>query len=107
MSTMTTATVTWMRLGWVGVRVVVWVVMRVVGVAVALPSAPGFFGVFHAACRLALVGFGVPKAEALATGTLIHAVMWLTLTGLGLGVLWLRRTSLGEIDRAAESDPSA
>jgi len=36
-----------------------------------------------------------------AAGTLIHGVMWLTLTGLGLAVLRLRRTSLGEIDLAA------
>jgi threonine/homoserine/homoserine lactone efflux protein len=68
---------------------------------VALPSAPGFFGIFHAACKIALLRFGVEAETAVAAGTLIHGVMWLTLTGLGLAVLRLRRTSLGEIDQAA------
>jgi len=84
-----------------------WTTQAVVGVAVALPSAPGFFGIFHWACQLALVGFGVPSEEALAAGTLLHAVMWLTLTGIGLGVLWLRSTSLGDIDRAGDASESA
>jgi hypothetical protein len=38
---------------------------------------------------------------ALALGTLLHAVFWLTLTGLGLAVARSRRTSLGELDEAA------
>ena len=84
-----------------------WTTQAVVGVAVALPSAPGFFGVFHWASQIALLGFGVPRDEALAAGTVLHAVMWLTLTSIGLGVLWLRRTSLGEIDRAGGSSSSA
>ena len=84
-----------------------WTTQAVVGVAVALPSAPGFFGIFHWASQIALLGFGVPSAEALAAGTLLHAVMWLTMTSIGLGVLWFRSTSLGEIDRATESPPSA
>ena len=73
------------------------------GVAVALPSAPGFFGIFHMACRLALVSFGVAPATALAAGTLLHGVMWVTLTTAGLLVLRIRHTSLGEVDEAAES----
>jgi len=78
-----------------------WTTQAAVGVAVALPSAPGFFGIFHGACKIALLRFGVGAETAVAAGTLIHGVMWLTLTGLGLAVLRLRRTSLGEIDLAA------
>jgi threonine/homoserine/homoserine lactone efflux protein len=42
-----------------------------------------------------------------AVGTLIHAVMWMTLTALGLAVLRSRRTSLADVDRAVggTSDP--
>ncbi len=84
-----------------------WITQVAIGLAVALPSAPGFFGIFHYACRLALVRFGVAPQTAVAAGTLIHAVMWLTLTALGLAVLRSRRTSLGEVDRAVggSSDP--
>lgn len=78
-----------------------------VGVAVALPSAPGFFGLFHYACRLALVHSGVPAETAVAAGTLIHSVMWVTLTALGFAVLRSRRTSLAEVDRVAAGEPEA
>lgn len=80
-----------------------WVTQAAVGVAVALPSAPGFFGIFHFACRVALVRLGVSPENAVAAGTLIHAVMWVTLTSLGLLVLRLRRTSLGEVDEVTGS----
>jgi hypothetical protein len=72
-----------------------------VGIAIAIPSAPGFFGPYHYACRKALEGFGVPDATAVALGTLVHAVFWITITALGLAVLRLRGTSFGEIDAAA------
>jgi uncharacterized protein (TIRG00374 family) len=80
-----------------------WTTQAAVGVAVALPSAPGFFGIFHMACRFALVSFGIAPATAVAAGTLLHGVMWVTLTMSGLLVLRIRRTSLGEVDQAAES----
>jgi len=38
---------------------------------------------------------------AVAAGTLIHSVMWVTLTGLGLAVLRARHTPLAEVDRVA------
>jgi uncharacterized protein (TIRG00374 family) len=82
-----------------------WTTQAAVGVAVALPSAPGFFGIFHAACKIALLRFGVEPETAVAAGTLIHGVMWLTLTSLGLAVLRLRRTTLGELDQAAGGPP--
>ena len=60
-----------------------WMTLAALGVAVALPSAPGFFGLYHSACRLALEQFGATAESALAVGTLAHAVFWVTLTGLG------------------------
>ena len=77
-----------------------WITQAAIGMAVALPSAPGFFGPYHFACKVALEHFGIPPETAVALGTLIHAVFWLSLTGLGFTVLRLRRTSLGEIDEA-------
>lgn len=82
-----------------------WMTQAAIGVAVALPSAPGFFGIFHWACKLALLRFGVGPETALAAGTLIHAVMWLTLTSMGLLVLRFRRTRFHDLDRAAGSKP--
>ena len=79
----------------------VWITQAAIGMAVALPSAPGFFGPYHFACKVALERFGIPPETAVALGTLIHAVFWLSLTSLGLVVLRSRRTSFGEIEEAA------
>jgi len=81
-----------------------------VGAAVALPSAPGFFGPYHAACWVALQPLGVSKETAIALGTLSHAVFWVTVTATGLVVLRFRRTRLEETLEAGGSpfeDPAA
>jgi hypothetical protein len=83
--------------------VAAWTTQAAIGVAVALPSAPGFFGVFHYACRLALVRSGVAPETAVAAGTLIHAVMWLSLTAFGLAVLRWRRAPLADLERITGS----
>lgn len=79
-----------------------WMTLAAVGIAVALPSAPGFFGLYHSACRLVLERFGMAPETAVAVGTLLHAVFWITLTTLGFIVLRLRRTPLEELDRAVD-----
>jgi uncharacterized protein (TIRG00374 family) len=81
-----------------------------VGAAVALPSAPGFFGPYHAACWLALQPLGVSKEAAIALGTLSHAVFWVTVTATGLVVLRFRNTRLEETLEAGGAsfeDPAA
>jgi hypothetical protein len=57
--------------------------------AVAAPSAPGFFGVYHFACREALTLFGVSSAVAVAYGTVLHMAYWIPVTLLG-GILAAR-----------------
>jgi uncharacterized protein (TIRG00374 family) len=78
-----------------------WMLLAAVGIAVTLPSAPGFFGVYHSACRLVLERFGMAPEMSLALGTLLHAVFWVTLTALGFAVLRARRTRFEDVDRAA------
>ncbi len=86
--------------------VAAWITLAAVGMAVAIPSAPGFFGTYHAACKLALEPFGVDPETAVALGTLLHGVFWLTLTLLGIAVLRSRQTSWGELEQAAEASES-
>ncbi len=64
-----------------------WMILVAVGLAVAIPSAPGFFGTYHYACRLALEQFGVSTETAVALGTLVHATFWIGLTLPGLVIL--------------------
>ncbi len=74
-----------------------YVSMLYVAVAVAIPSAPGFFGVYHAACREALAPLGVSASLALAMGTLSHLVFWLTFVVCGALALRSSGSRLGDI----------
>lgn len=84
-----------------------YVVLTAVGIAVALPSAPGFFGPYHLAAREALARFGVDEGQALALGTLSHAIFWATTSAIGLWVLRSRSTRLEELAEAADSGEPA
>lgn len=86
----------------VGIALAGYTLLVWVGLAVALPSAPGFFGPYHAACWVALRPFGVAKEEAIALGTLAHLVFWVSMTATGLLVLRLRGERLGAANPDAE-----
>jgi hypothetical protein len=79
-----------------------YVTLTAVGIAIALPSAPGFFGPYHLAAREALARFGVAQEPALALGTLTHALFWITTSALGLGVLRFRGAHVGELAEAVD-----
>lgn len=75
----------------------------VVGFGVAIPSAPGFFGTFHAAAEFALTTvYGVPEAESLAFAFAYHFGGWIPITAIGLWYAWKLGLSLGEIGHADE-----
>jgi len=78
-----------------------------VGVAVALPQAPGFVGLYHAACMTVLVALGVPQTQALAVGTLAHALFWVSITGFGLLALRGSHASLRAALRGGEINGQA
>jgi uncharacterized protein (TIRG00374 family) len=62
-----------------------------VSLAIALPAAPGFVGVYHWAGQQALVAAFPERYDAstaLAAATVAHAVSYLTSTALGLVGLW-------------------
>ena len=82
-----------------------WLLLAAVGVAVAIPSTPGFFGTYQLAFNSVLERFGVSPAEALALGLLVWFVFWSTLVALGLLVLRSQRTSLGELTLRSSKDP--
>lgn len=83
------------------------VTLGALGVAVAIPSVPGFFGTYQLAFTTVLEGFDVDRATGLALGLLVWCVFWASLTALGLLVLRLQHTSLGELTHQPGKDPSA
>jgi uncharacterized protein (TIRG00374 family) len=83
-----------------------------VGIGVAVPAAPGFFGTFHFAANVALSDvYGVPEAQSLAFAFGYHFGGWVPITAIGLWYAWKLGLSLGEVgsaeervERAVESD---
>ncbi len=55
----------------------------VIGVAVALPSSPGFFGVFEIAAATGLAVYGVPKELAVSWAIGYHLLTFVPITVLG------------------------
>ncbi|HSR42305.1 MAG TPA: lysylphosphatidylglycerol synthase transmembrane domain-containing protein, partial [Longimicrobiales bacterium] len=72
----------------------------VVGLTVALPSAPGFFGTFHWGVDLALHGvYGVDEPQALAFAFGYHLGGWFPITAIGLWYAWRMGLTLGDVGR--------
>lgn len=59
----------------------------VIGFAVALPSTPGFFGVFEAGTRIGLQPWDVPDALVVSFATSYHILTFIPITLLGLWYL--------------------
>lgn len=76
-----------------------YIALAAVGVAVAIPSAPGFFGTYQLAFKTVLEQFGVDSATALALGLVVWFIFWLTLTILGLIVMRMGGAKLSELTR--------
>lgn len=80
---------------WVGITVNV-----IIALAIAIPSAPGFLGVFQLGCVLALSGiFGYSKEFALAYAVLSHSLQFLIVLTIGFWVLHKRGIRLRDLRR--------
>jgi uncharacterized protein (TIRG00374 family) len=77
-----------------------WVVLAFVGLGVAIPSAPGYIGVFHAAATIALTIFGVPATTAFGYALLFHATQILPSTLVGWIYLLREHVSLADATHA-------
>jgi uncharacterized protein (TIRG00374 family) len=72
----------------------------------AVPSSPGYVGVYHAAAVLALTTFGIDQGHALAAAVLIHAFSYGILVVLGLLALWVDGYSVGDLISSVRRSPS-
>ena len=73
-----------------------------IALAVALPQAPGFIGVFHIATQKSLDVFGVGLSSAQSFAILLWAVSVIPVTVTGLLFLWREGISFGEISHYDE-----
>ncbi len=84
-----------------------WTVLAFVGLGIAVPSAPGYVGVWHAAAVLAVTIFGVAPSSAVAYALLYHAGQFVPITVLGWIFLLREHISLGEATRPTEVSTAA
>ncbi len=73
-----------------------------IALAVALPQAPGFIGVFHIATQKSLDVFGAGLSSAQSFAILLWAVNIIPITVAGLLFLWREGISFGEISHYDE-----
>ncbi len=72
--------------------------MAMVGIGVAVPAAPGFFGTFHFSANLALSEiYGVPEPQSLAFAFGYHFGGWIPITAIGLWYAGKLGLSLGDV----------
>jgi uncharacterized protein (TIRG00374 family) len=75
-----------------------------VSLAVALPSAPGFVGVFQMGCVAAAALFAYPIAAAQLYSIIAHLLTFLLVVVIGFWVLAIHDLTLFELKKAAEKD---
>lgn len=109
----------WSLLVWLSAGVATWIGLHAFGIelpliagvflqsiialAVAIPSAPGFFGVFEAAARIGLVEiWGVASTPALAFAIGFHMVGFIPITVIGLYYVWRLGFSWNEMEGSEE-----
>jgi uncharacterized protein (TIRG00374 family) len=63
----------------------------------AVPSSPGYIGVYHAAATLALTAFGIDPAIALGIAVVTHAFSYGSLVVAGLIALWTGGYNFGDV----------
>ena len=69
----------------------------------AVPSSPGYVGVYHAAAVLALTSFGVDSATALGIALITHAFTYGSLVIVGLLALWTGGYTFGDVLKGSRS----
>ena len=72
----------------------------------AVPSSPGYVGVYHAAAVLALTAFGVETATAFGIALITHAFSYGSLVVVGLIALWTGGYTFGDVLKGIRSRPT-
>ncbi len=80
-------------------------VMVCLCLAIALPQAPGYIGVFHIAVQKALIIFGVGLSSAQSFAIILWALSVIPVTIVGLLFLWREGVSFGEISHYDKEVP--
>jgi glycosyltransferase 2 family protein len=100
---LTNAAAFWLAFRALGLDVPVtaaFLVQGVIALGVALPSSPGFFGVFELAGKTSLVLYGVAETDAVAWALGFHILSFIPITLIGGWYFVRLGLSMGEVKRA-------
>ncbi len=75
----------------------------VVNLATMIPSTPGYVGTFDKPGIAVLQGFGLAAAIAAGYTLVLHAVLWLPITLLGVFYMWRESVSWRDLQAAAQA----
>lgn len=75
------------------------VLMIILIIGIAIPTAPGFIGNWHYSCVLGLGLFGIPKTDAMTFALVYHALSIGIIILLGLIFLPFNRFSVADLRR--------
>jgi uncharacterized membrane protein YbhN (UPF0104 family) len=78
----------------------------IVALAVAAPSAPGFIGVYQAACLAGFSLFGLEESTAVAYSIITHLLQYFLFVAYGAYVLSRSGIKLGQLRRPAATPSS-
>jgi uncharacterized protein (TIRG00374 family) len=117
------ATLWWTLLHWLVNAAAYWVAFRAVGfeapftaalffqgivaIGVAVPSAPGFFGVFEAIAKTTLPIYGVSETLAVSWAIGFHIFTFIPITVIGIVYFARLGMHLGDLKRAKEAEAPA
>jgi uncharacterized protein (TIRG00374 family) len=106
---MTNALAFWFGFRAVGIHVsysVALLVQGVIAIGVAIPQAPGFFGVFEAAGKVTLSGiYHIPEEQAVAWALGFHILSYIPITAIGIWYFVRLGLRFRELSAAAAAPP--
>jgi glycosyltransferase 2 family protein len=69
----------------------------IVNIGILIPSAPGYIGAFEFFCISALAIFAVEKSIALSFAIVLHAVLFIPITVIGIYYFWKENLNFSDI----------
>jgi hypothetical protein len=77
-------------------------VMVIVNIGILIPSAPGYIGAFEFFCISSLAIFSIEQSVALSFGIVLHAVIFIPITVIGIFYFWKENLNFAEIANGAK-----
>jgi len=81
-------------------------VVVIVNIGILIPSAPGYIGAFEFFCISALAIFSIEQNVALSFAIVLHAVLFIPITAIGIFYFWKENLNFAEVMNVAKLPPT-